>query len=434
MAWKDEKQKASFRGVPFLVDSDRSKRGRRTVVHEYPKRDVPMVEDMGLATQSFSFSAWVAGADCFTQRDALLKALEEAGAAELVHPWYGRHMVVSTIVEVSHSEREGGVVRFELEFVKGEGSAFPVGSASTGARADLAATSVQTSAQNRFSTAMASINVAKAQVGLVQSRLKDIARVVDEGILPFREVFRDVQSVYRDITTAPAAFAGRLFALVNGVTREFKGFGDVSKGQGFVSLLGIMAKSQSVVRSREVSAPVEPISGSIARAVIDLVGDAAIVDAIRDVAVLPVGEAPVRSAAVPAVDSLQGDPVRVDGSNGRDLAESLLGGIGRDLPVQDDVKESREQLGQAIWALAQQAGPDHYESLTAARISAGRHLDVVGMRGLRLKRYTPVAVLPGLVLAYKEYADATRAGEIVTRNQVVHPGFLPARELKLIGD
>lgn len=433
MAWKDEKEKASFRGVPFWVDTERSKRGRRTVVHEYPKRDVPMVEDMGLATQTVSFSAWVAGADCFTQRDALLKALEEPGAAELVHPWYGRLMVVSTAVDVSHSEHEGGVVRFDLEFTKGEGSAFPVGAASTGTRADFAASTVQTSAQSRFKTAMSSVKVAQAQVGLVQSRLREVAQVLDDGLLPFREVFRDVQAVYSEITTTPVAFAAKVFALVDGAFREFRGFGDGSKGDRVVSLAGIGGKGGTVQRLGDVSPPAEPISGAVVRAVIDLVGDAAVVDAIRDVAVLPTARPPERSDAVVAVDSLALAPVRVDGGNGRDLADVLLGGVRRDLPVVDDVRAARDQLGQALWTLALRADTEHYEALTSARIASGRHLDAVGMRGLRTRGYTPVAVLPGLVLAYKEYADATRAGEIVTRNRVVHPGFLPARELKLIG-
>ncbi|WP_133434509.1 DNA circularization protein [Achromobacter xylosoxidans] len=433
MAWKDEKEKASFRGVPFLVDSERSKRGRRTVLHEYPKRDVPMIEDMGLATQTFSFSAWVAGADCFGQRDALLKALEEEGAGELVHPWYGRQMVVATMVEVSHSESEGGVVRFDLEFTKGESSAFPVGSASTGTRAGLAASSLQTSAQSRFSAAMGAVNGAKAQVGLVQGRLREISQILDDGSLPFRELFRDAQAVYAEITTAPGAFAGRVFGLVDEVIREFRGFGDASRGDGVVSLAGVVGKSSAVSRVRSISPLADPTSASIVGAVVDLVGDAALVDAVRDVAVLPTASPPARSDSVLPVDALRDEPVRVDGGNGRDLADALLGGGRRDLPVVEDVRDARDQLGQAAWALALNADTGHYEELTSARVAAGRHLDAVGTRGLRLKSYTPVAVFPGLVLAYKEYGDATRAGEIVTRNRVMHPGFLPVRELKLIG-
>lgn len=47
MSWTDRLQPASFRGVAFKVDGDDLQIGRRTVVHEYPGRDTPSVEDMG---------------------------------------------------------------------------------------------------------------------------------------------------------------------------------------------------------------------------------------------------------------------------------------------------------------------------------------------------------------------------------------------------
>jgi prophage DNA circulation protein len=35
------------------------------------------------------------------------------------------------------------------------------------------------------------------------------------------------------------------------------------------------------------------------------------------------------------------------------------------------------------------------------------------------------ATLPALVVAHRVYGDATRADEIVSRNRVRHPGFVP---------
>ncbi|MNU43028.1 hypothetical protein D3C71_318040 [compost metagenome] len=433
MGWKEEKQMASFRGVPFLVDVDSGRRGRRTVLHEYPKRDVPMVEDMGLATRNHKMAAWVAGSDCFTQRDALLKVLEEPGAGELVHPWYGRVEVVCTSVDVSHSESEGGVVRFDLEFVKGAASAFPVGSANTAARADLAASGVQTSALSRFSDVTSAIDMAKAQTKAVLGALGEVREIIDQTTSPLRAAFQSVQQIYTDIVTAPDKFASMLFSLVNGVSREFDGFGSFTKGGGLISLLGIFEKGDAARSVGLVTRPNEPVTAALVAAVIDLTRDALIVDAVRDVSVLPTGTPPRRPSSVVAVDAARQDPVRADSSNGLELAETLLGEQARDLPVVDDVRIVREELGEALWSAALSASPGHYEALTAARQAAGRHLDAVGLRGLRLKTYSPASVMPGLVLAYREYADATRAGEIVTRNRVAHPGFLPARELKLIG-
>ncbi|MNN99925.1 hypothetical protein D3C81_2196910 [compost metagenome] len=49
--WRDRKQGASFRGVPFLVDTDSVPVGRRTQLHEFPQRDQPFVEDLGRRTR-----------------------------------------------------------------------------------------------------------------------------------------------------------------------------------------------------------------------------------------------------------------------------------------------------------------------------------------------------------------------------------------------
>ncbi|WP_312993396.1 DNA circularization protein [Achromobacter animicus] len=433
MGWKEEKQKASFRGVPFLVDADSSRRGRRTVLHEYPKRDVPMVEDMGLATRNYKMAAWVAGPDCFAQRDSLLKVLEEPGAGELVHPWFGRVEVVCTSVEVSHSEIEGGVVRFDLEFIKGAATAFPVGTANSAVRADLAASGVQTSALSRFSSVTNALDLAKAQSKVVLGALTEVRGFLDQTTSPLRSAFQTVQQVYSDIVTAPDKFAAMLFSLVNEVPREFGGFGNFAKGGGLISLPGILGKSDAARSLGSVGRSNEPVTAALVGGIVDLTRDALIVDAVRDVSVLPSGSPPRRPSAMVAVGTAKQEAVQADSSNGLELAASLLGDQARDLPVVDDVRVARDELKEAIWSAALVAPPVHYEALATARQAAGSHLDAVGLRGLRLKSYSPVAVMPGLVLAYREYADATRAGEIVTRNRIQHPGFLPARELTLIG-
>ena len=45
--WRRRFVPASFNRVEFHVESQSRSSGRRTVVHEYPKRDTPYSEDMG---------------------------------------------------------------------------------------------------------------------------------------------------------------------------------------------------------------------------------------------------------------------------------------------------------------------------------------------------------------------------------------------------
>ena len=50
---------ASFRGVPFFVESSDISAGRRTVTHQYPQRDEPFTEDLGRAAREYELSAFV---------------------------------------------------------------------------------------------------------------------------------------------------------------------------------------------------------------------------------------------------------------------------------------------------------------------------------------------------------------------------------------
>jgi hypothetical protein len=45
--WRQRLRMARYKGAPFHVDQQGRSSGRRLVVHEYPKRDVPFAEDMG---------------------------------------------------------------------------------------------------------------------------------------------------------------------------------------------------------------------------------------------------------------------------------------------------------------------------------------------------------------------------------------------------
>ena len=75
----EQLQKASFRGVPFEVTAASLTAGRRTVVHEYPQRDKPYVEDLGRASRKLTIKAFVVGSDYLARAQRLLAAIEKPG-------------------------------------------------------------------------------------------------------------------------------------------------------------------------------------------------------------------------------------------------------------------------------------------------------------------------------------------------------------------
>jgi prophage DNA circulation protein len=125
--WRDMlMQQASFRGVVFHVETGSRLSGRRTVVHEYPKRNDPYAEDMGRQARRWNIQGYLiyhpSGAlyEYTSQRLALFNALESDGPGRLVHPVFARGGIMAmceryTMVE---NRQRGGFTEFEMQIVE----------------------------------------------------------------------------------------------------------------------------------------------------------------------------------------------------------------------------------------------------------------------------------------------------------------------------
>ena len=94
-AWIKQLKVASFRNVPFSVDSTERSPGLNTVLREYPFQDLPTVFSMGEAAEEIKFSAYVIGGGYMARRDALEKALKQQESGVLMHPTIGAVRVFS---------------------------------------------------------------------------------------------------------------------------------------------------------------------------------------------------------------------------------------------------------------------------------------------------------------------------------------------------
>jgi prophage DNA circulation protein len=124
---REPARKASFRGVPFLVNTSTNEFGRRIVVHEYPQFDEPFAEDMGRKTRRFEIAAMVIGRDWENERDRLIMACETRGEALLSHPDYGEFWVQCESCSVTESKvNQYWRADFSLVFVENLHNKFPV--------------------------------------------------------------------------------------------------------------------------------------------------------------------------------------------------------------------------------------------------------------------------------------------------------------------
>ncbi|NKJ03139.1 DNA circularization N-terminal domain-containing protein [Rhizobium sp. SG741] len=152
--WRQLLLPASFRGVPFHVEGGAKQGGRRTVTHEYPKRDDPYTEDMGRRARKFSISAYVIGDEYTIDSELLAAALDTEGGGTLIHPTMGIMNVVCDGYSRSEQREEGGMARFEILLVEAGTSPYTPAAADTQSATSSAADSAGSAAATAADTTL----------------------------------------------------------------------------------------------------------------------------------------------------------------------------------------------------------------------------------------------------------------------------------------
>ncbi|MDZ7804342.1 DNA circularization protein [Thiohalophilus sp.] len=386
MSWKDEfSARGSFRGAGFWVRSSEFEPGRRVQVHEYPQRDKPYVEDLGRKARVYRIEAYCLGADYLQERDALIAAIEKPGAGTLKHPYYGNLQVTVTSYRVRESTREGGYASLELQVVEDGGQTFPTSTAST---QDV----VRDAADRSLSDAI-------DDFADVFTPITDVADAVDDFLLEVDRVFASVEHLtgsvagaVADLVRAPAELGSSLAGTVSNLASIA---GEPKRAIGIYDDLFDAGDSPSVHNTT----PRATEAARNTQALNQLVRRAAVIEACRAAADLALS--PQRQTDI----TLTRDAVAT-------MREQLLFAI-------DD-----QQLAVDVVSGAP-ISDTVYVSLAELRKAVAVDLSGRGQRLPAVKRITPTATLPTLVLAHQQYGDATREGELVKLNNLRHPGFAP---------
>jgi hypothetical protein len=134
MSWKDSlvwadisnlsKKKASFRKALFFVESSETILGQRNVIHKYPKKTYPYVENLGTEADEFIVTGYVVqnkdnNLNYIRERDLLIKALKDPTPGNLIHPFYGnKRVTLNGKVTFTESFSRGGIARFSIPFIE----------------------------------------------------------------------------------------------------------------------------------------------------------------------------------------------------------------------------------------------------------------------------------------------------------------------------
>ena len=410
MNWKTRLRPASFRGVRFFVDSTDSEAGRKIQLHEYPKRDIPYAEDMGKITRTYRFTAFVIGKDCFDQRDKLLEALEKEGAGELVHPFLGTLTVKVGECKFKHSRTEGGLVRFELLFYPGEDLSSPSMSVNYSQRIRTAGKTFVESAKERFLKAIDEVSISGVNVKALGSSLSQAFEVVGSELSDVADLVGDASGFAQMIVTNPGALAN---VMLDGIADAYGFTGSVTATfESFNSTLSSIDGISSCFKKTDTSSVGGDETIKVAVATSGLIQDALTLKAAGIASLAPVASAPLRLTKTASLEqqsqvSVTRDPV----------------------PVADDVMTSRDDLSENLWTFAETLDADHYTALTTLRQSVEMHLTEVAKSGVKLQKLQLSQPVPALVVAWRQFQDATRESEVCQRNDVVHPGFVSDPEI-----
>ena len=384
MGWRDRLRAPSYRGVPFRVDSSNLEAGRRTQRHEFLNRDLPFVEDLGRRARAFSLEGYVVGDDYMEARDRLLAACEERGAGRLVHPYLGLLSAVCVSVNVREEKANGGRAVFSMIFEEAGRVADPERRDDPAGQVEDAVNELETTAEADLVERLTVVGSPEfvRQAGVEQTQT---VGALIAGLDVFSGPEQEVASLARqavvligqaqDLILSPADLANQVrVALLAVSTAAQDAFLSLN---AYRQLFGLEPERDPVgTGAAELQAQEN------GQAIADLTRAVALGEACREAARAPWG------FRQQALDELSRLLEEIDA-----LSASATD------PVFQDLQAVRQTIVGAV--------PPPAQALPVIR------------------EVTLKATVPSVLLAYWRYRDPRRGQEIVDRNRIPHPLFLP---------
>jgi len=481
MAWRDEYRPGAFRGVPFHLKSSSSTGGRRTVLNEFPLRDTPMTEDMGRRARQFNLTLTLIGPDYMAQRDRLIEALETFGPGTLMHPFRGE-LLVAVLGDYSceESTEQGGLARISVTFVEAGEAPRPDSTVVQGIAGNEAADALQEDALAEFLDRFAVVgwisSVAEEAQGVLGEALAAVGDAVGyaeglandaigfaqeatdellsaggllDGAGSFGTLFRRLTGNIQQLLLSPGNLGAGLLGLVRSIS---SGAGNpllALKAQ--MSLFGLGDRAKRISAPSALRTPARTQMAANQAAIYTLIERAALAEAVR-LAVSKPANSPAAAgvARLTGVASVSG---RSSAAGSSSAGGTPLSGIGSRpftataVPARsgvtgasstavhrvegvafdnrDQAVEIRDQLLAELDRQQLSAAPERYRELTRLSAQLVTEINRTAASLVPLTRITTAQTQPALVMAHRLYGDARQAEQIVARNRIAHPGFVP---------
>lgn len=403
MSWEDRLLPASLGGVAFLALSCRVALGRRAQAIELPNRDTPEHEDLGRRARRYSVTAVILGADYDRERQALADVLERPGPHKFVHPWWGESQVIlEAPADFEESTEKGGMVSVSLTLAEAGGPtkltativpsavmAASIAAAGDAVLADFEA-EYEVGAGDSFAAAVAALGEVTDQIDAVNNKIAAALGIADGVVAAMDELKEQAADLLGSPGDLVATLQGLLdqvtglLGLTDGIVEEYPG--QASKIATDTALEAATALGSIDVEAQPPypGGPIHPATRASTRALGKAVRALSLIGVANQFRTLPLETG---GAAVEALGVLGG------------LTEQLLA----DTTTSDDLTAA----------------------LTDLRAATQQHLGVLAGALPPTTTYTPPGTAPALLLAWQLHGDPTRDLEIVARNGVLDPNFVP---------
>lgn len=408
-------QTGSFRGAKFFLEQVESEFGRRTVDREYPKRDDPHSEDLGRKQREYTFDAFVLGADYESMRDALIAACDTAGPGALIHPYLGRIDVVCKMCKVRERKDTLGMASFSLTFKEAGKLIYPAASADNATAMANAASAVTAASATDLNNKLGLLSAAGDVLTMAQARVSQVSDLVKgaalsithklQAIHDFAYAVKNMKAQVATILATPGMLATQINDTINLLSSILPGHDRNQAIAAFQVLYTTTPTTFQLLDKKAGNAPLSVLPVSTAP-------DAQAMTSVETAIANHVARCAIAAAAVEAVNNTYAS-LEAALAMQRQLADQL-DAMATAIGSNPSLNDSDDQV---------------YDSLTALRAQIFQSVPPPDQALPELGTYIPQMIVPSLTIAYDLYGDGGSASQysddIVARNKIRHPGFVP---------
>jgi len=382
MAWLDDYRQASFRGIPFHVPAYEGNGGRRLQVTEFPGEDTPYVEDFGKKAMHQSLEVYVIGDDYHLVRNRLIKALDAPGKGLLVHPYLGDMYVMIESYTWRDSSQEMGMARFTIGFVEAGALRFPTTTVDTKGAVALAKEAAETAVIEDFSEEFSIVNKA---ISIVNAT----GRAITAG-------FALMETAKQTVASA-SSYRRSLENVANQALAMMYDGLELMENVKDLMTFGTNANDDTEATEDNARASYEDMK-------------------------------PMYVYDPTAATTEDDDPTKLFQESFNRLA--LINQAGLLSFINFQSKEEAEELRDEVFAgidsvLEATVSDDVYDTFYSLRTAVAQDIDERARKLPRLVNKTLNISTPAMILSYELYGTIAREQEIIDRNRVVHPAFVP---------